>query len=76
LLRLRLRRPLLLGREWWRSTGCEPAGSYTSTYAVPEVVVRPEWRKQRTSERLHEALLKERTEDLAVLLVDGNHPRV
>jgi len=28
-------------------------------------MVRPRWRKQGISERLHEALLKERTEDLA-----------
>ncbi len=28
------------------------------------------------SERLHEALLKERREDLAVLLVDVTHPKV
>ncbi|MFF5312936.1 hypothetical protein [Streptomyces massasporeus] len=36
----------------------------------------PCWRKQGISERLHEALLKERTDDLAVLLVDVNHPKV
>jgi hypothetical protein len=28
------------------------------------------------AERLHEALLKERTEDLAVLLVEAAHPKV
>lgn len=49
---------------------------HLSTYAVSEVMVRPGWRKQGISERLHEALLKERTEDLAVLLVDVTHPKV
>ncbi|MFF4549776.1 GNAT family N-acetyltransferase [Streptomyces sp. NPDC001435] len=68
--------PLAPGREWWRSTGYEPNNGYTSTYAVSEVMVRPGWRKQGISERLHEALLKERTEDLAVLLVDVTHPKV
>jgi GNAT superfamily N-acetyltransferase len=68
--------PLAPGREWWRSTGYEPNNGYTSTYAVSEVMVRPRWRKQGISERLHEALLKERTEDLAVLLVDVTHPKV
>jgi len=57
--------PLAPGREWWRSTGYEPSSGYTSTYAVSEVMMRPKWREQGISERLHEALLKERTEDLA-----------
>ncbi|MFJ2819222.1 GNAT family N-acetyltransferase [Streptomyces sp. NPDC091279] len=43
---------------------------------MSEVVVRPSWRKQGIADRLHEALLKERTEDLAVLLVDVTHPKV
>ncbi|MET8248225.1 GNAT family N-acetyltransferase [Streptomyces sp. NPDC005202] len=68
--------PLTPGREWWRSTAYEPNNGYSSTYAVSEVMVRPRWRKQGISERLHEALLKERTEDLAVLLVDVTHPKV
>lgn len=68
--------PLTPGREWWRPTGYEPSDGYTSTYAVSEVMVRPQWRKQGISERLHEALLKERAEDLAVLLVDVTHPKV
>ncbi|MFF3330899.1 GNAT family N-acetyltransferase [Streptomyces sp. NPDC002888] len=68
--------PLAPGREWWRSTPYKPNNGYTSTYAVSEVMVRPAWRKQGISERLHEALLKERTEDLAVLLVDVTHPKV
>ncbi|MFF1278521.1 GNAT family N-acetyltransferase [Streptomyces marokkonensis] len=66
----------MAGREWWRSTGFEPNNCYSATYAVSEVMVRPKWRKQGISDRLHEALLKERTEDLAVLLVDVTHPKV
>lgn len=38
--------------------------------------MRPQWRKQGVSDRLHEALLTERGEDLAVLLVDVTHPKV
>ncbi|MFI6286718.1 GNAT family N-acetyltransferase [Streptomyces sp. NPDC051018] len=68
--------PLSPGREWWRATGYEPGGGSTATYAVSEVMVRPHRRKQGVSGRLHDALLKERTEDLAVLLVDVTHPRV
>ncbi|WP_010468449.1 GNAT family N-acetyltransferase [Streptomyces sudanensis] len=68
--------PLQPGREWWRSTDFRPNNGYTSTYAVSEVMVRPRWRKQGVSGRLHDALLKERTEDLAVLLVDVTHPKV
>ncbi|GAA4805241.1 GNAT family N-acetyltransferase [Streptomyces ziwulingensis] len=64
------------GREWWRSTDFEPDEGSTATYAVSEVMVRPRWRKQGISDRLHEALLKERGEDLAVLLVDVTHPKV
>ncbi|WP_326737064.1 GNAT family N-acetyltransferase [Streptomyces sp. NBC_01022] len=68
--------PLQSGREWWRSTDFAPNNGYTSTYAVSEVMVRPKWRKQGISDRLHEALLKTRKEDLAVLLVDVTHPKV
>ncbi|MEY2245957.1 GNAT family N-acetyltransferase [Streptomyces sp. BF23-18] len=68
--------PLQPGREWWRSTGYQPNNGYSATFAVSEVLVRPEWRKQGIAERLHEALLSERPEDLAVLLVDVTHPKV
>ncbi|MFE1465192.1 GNAT family N-acetyltransferase [Streptomyces nigra] len=68
--------PLQPGREWWRSTDFEPNNAYTATYAVSEVMVRPQWRKQGISDRLHEALLEKREEDLAVLLVDVTHPKV
>ncbi|MFJ3365804.1 GNAT family N-acetyltransferase [Streptomyces anthocyanicus] len=68
--------PQQAGREWWRSTHFEPNNGYTATYAVSEVMVRPKWRKQGISDRLHEALLKECSTDLAVLLVDVTHPKV
>ncbi|WP_442809745.1 GNAT family N-acetyltransferase [Streptomyces sp. SR27] len=68
--------PLQEGREWWRSTSYEPNNGHTSTFAVSEVMVRPAWRKQGYSSSLHEALLQEREEDLAVLLVDIEHPKV
>ncbi len=38
--------PLQPGREWWRPTASEPNNGYTATYAVSEVMVRPQWRKQ------------------------------
>jgi GNAT superfamily N-acetyltransferase len=68
--------PATPGREWWRDCGYAPKDGRTSTYSVSEVMVRPRWRKQGISERLHEALLKARAEDLAVLLVDVDHPKV
>ncbi len=68
--------PLQPGREWWRSTSYEPNNDYTSNLrrlgghgAV--------WMAQAgIAERLHEALLSERSEELAVLLVDVTHPKV
>lgn len=39
-------------------------------------MVRPQWRKQGIADQLHSALLQERSEDLAVLLVDVTHPKV
>lgn len=68
--------PLTPGREWWRSTDFEPNDGCSATYAVSEIMVRPQWRKQGIADRLHEALLHERHEDLAVLLVDVTHPKV
>ncbi|WP_435866728.1 GNAT family N-acetyltransferase [Streptomyces virginiae] len=66
------------GAEWWR--GHEgvalPASGDTSTYAVSEIMVRPAWRKRGISDQLHSALLADRPEALAVLLVDTTHPRV
>ncbi|MGW1728904.1 GNAT family N-acetyltransferase [Streptomyces sp. NPDC002306] len=68
--------PLQEGREWWRSTPHEPNNGHTATYAVSEVMVRPNWRKQGIADQLHAALLADREEDLAVLLVDVTHPKV
>ncbi|MFJ1756487.1 GNAT family N-acetyltransferase [Kitasatospora sp. NPDC088134] len=67
--------PAVEGREWWRDHLPQvPADS--STYAVSELMVRPAWRKRGFSLQLHDALLADRPEALAVLLVDPDHPRV
>ncbi|WP_079086835.1 GNAT family N-acetyltransferase [Streptomyces silvensis] len=68
--------PLAPGREWWRDTDFEPNNGHTGTFAVSEVMVRPPWRKLGIAHQLHEELLKERNEDLSVLLVDVTHPKV
>jgi hypothetical protein len=39
-------------------------------------MVRPKWRKTGASQLLHHALLADRGEDLAVLLVEPEHPGV
>ncbi|WP_411140234.1 GNAT family N-acetyltransferase [Streptomyces sp. x-80] len=67
--------PLSEGTEWWRDH-ITPAPEYWQTYAVSELMVRPKWRKTGVSSQLHEALVAERSEDLAVLLVDSSHPKV
>ncbi|MCX4819464.1 GNAT family N-acetyltransferase [Streptomyces sp. NBC_01142] len=67
--------PLNDGREWWRDH-LEPAPEKSRTYAVSELMVRPEWRKKGVSDRLHQALLADVKEDIAVLLVDSAHPKV
>ncbi|MFD9630029.1 GNAT family N-acetyltransferase [Streptomyces violascens] len=67
--------PATPGREWWREyLAHEPEDS--STFSVSELMVRPKWRKTGLAERLHEALLEDRPEHLAVLLVDRTHPKV
>ncbi|MCX4523967.1 GNAT family N-acetyltransferase [Streptomyces anulatus] len=68
--------PLPPGREWWRNTDYAPNNGYTATFAVSEVMVRPQWRKQGIADQLHSALLQDRHENLAVLLVDVTHPKV
>jgi ribosomal protein S18 acetylase RimI-like enzyme len=67
--------PAAPGREWWREH-VQDAPADTSTFSVSELMVRPRWRKTGTSERLHESLLADRPEALAVLLVDPDHPKV
>jgi GNAT superfamily N-acetyltransferase len=67
--------PATAGREWWREHLSEPPAD-DSTFSVSELMVRPAWRKTGTAERLHAALLEDRPEALAVLLVDPGHPKV
>ncbi|MFI7020137.1 GNAT family N-acetyltransferase [Streptomyces sp. NPDC050164] len=67
--------PATPGREWWREHLSEPPAD-DSTFSVSELMVRPQWRKTGTAERLHAALLEDRPEALAVLLVDPDHPKV
>ncbi|MFI1013303.1 GNAT family N-acetyltransferase [Streptomyces sp. NPDC020965] len=67
--------PATPGREWWRGH-LEVTPEQSSTFSVSELMVRPKWRKTGASQRLHEALLADRDERLAVLTVDTTHPRV
>ncbi|MFF2041022.1 GNAT family N-acetyltransferase [Kitasatospora sp. NPDC058170] len=67
--------PLATGQEWWREH-VDPAPEPSATFGVSELMVRPNWRKSGTSERLHSQLITDRPEDLAVLLVDPDHPKV
>ncbi|MBD0711160.1 MULTISPECIES: GNAT family N-acetyltransferase [unclassified Streptomyces] len=67
--------PATAGREWWREHLAEPPAD-DSTFSVSELMVRHRWRKTGTAERLHAALLADRPEALAVLLVDPDHPKV
>ncbi|MFF3320836.1 GNAT family N-acetyltransferase [Streptomyces sp. NPDC002889] len=67
--------PLTAGREWWRGH-LDPAPERSRTYAVSELMVRPEWRKTGLADRLHHALLADVEQDIAVLLVDVTHPKV
>ncbi|CAM5585493.1 hypothetical protein KAURM247S_00992 [Kitasatospora aureofaciens] len=67
--------PLAAGREWWRDH-LDPAPEPSATFAVSELMVRPKWRKTGLATRLHDELVSGRAEDLAVLLVDTEHPKV
>ncbi len=67
--------PATPGREWWREHVRDP-GPDDSTFSVSELMVRQQWRKTGTAERLHTALLADRPEALAVLLVDPDRPKV
>jgi ribosomal protein S18 acetylase RimI-like enzyme len=62
-------------REWWREH-LDPAPEKSRTFSFSELMVSPSWRKTGTAEHLHRALLGSRDEDLSVLLVDTEHPRV
>jgi ribosomal protein S18 acetylase RimI-like enzyme len=62
-------------REWWREH-LDPAPEKSRTFSYSELAVRTKWRKTGTAELVTQALLDERDEDLVVLLVDTEHPRV
>ncbi|MEU6536330.1 GNAT family N-acetyltransferase [Streptomyces sp. NPDC047000] len=67
--------PSAEGREWWREhLDAEPDRGRTFSYS--ELAVGKKYRKQGVSELVTRALLDERDEDLVVLLVDTEHPRV
>ncbi|AJC62099.1 putative acetyltransferase (plasmid) [Streptomyces sp. 769] len=67
--------PAAEGHEWWRES-IDPAPADPRTFALSELMVRPTWRKTGASELLHHALVEQRPEALAVLLVDSEHPKV
>ncbi|MGW1267423.1 N-acetyltransferase family protein [Streptomyces sp. NPDC002491] len=62
-------------REWWRDH-LEEVPDNHATFAYSELAVRTTHRKTGTAELVTRALLDERHEDLVVLLVDIEHPRV
>jgi GNAT superfamily N-acetyltransferase len=64
-----------VGHEWWREHWNAPQGD-TSTFHVSELMVRSQWRKTGLSTRIHDALIAQRGEAIACLLVDVAHPRV
>ncbi|MFD0403822.1 GNAT family N-acetyltransferase [Kitasatospora sp. NPDC058063] len=66
--------PLAEGKEWWRE--CMPAPERAATFGVSELMIRPRWRKQGLSQQLHQALLVDRTEAMAVLSVDTARPKI
>ncbi|MFE9404839.1 GNAT family N-acetyltransferase [Streptomyces sp. NPDC006530] len=73
--------PLPADARWWRGLLTEVpadvvAETGTRTYALSELMVRTPWRKTGTARRLHDALLAQRTEERATLLVDQTHPKV
>ncbi|MFK0289801.1 GNAT family N-acetyltransferase [Streptomyces sp. NPDC090442] len=67
--------PAAEGHEWWRGS-LDPAPADPRTFALSELMVRSQWRKTGMAQQLHEALLAERPETLAALLVDSDHPKV
>ena len=73
--------PLPAGAAWWGGLLTEvPAEDIEETgdrtYALSELMVRRPWRKTGTAKALHDALLAERAEKRATLLVDQGHPKV
>ncbi|MFI8833441.1 GNAT family N-acetyltransferase [Streptomyces afghaniensis] len=67
--------PATLKREWWREH-MKAAPKKTRTFSYSELAVRTDYRKMGVAEVVTNALLDERDEDLAVLLVDITHPKV
>lgn len=62
-------------REWWRDH-LDPTPEKSRTFSFSEMAIRTKYRKTGLAERLTRALMGDRDEDLAVLLVDTKHPRV
>jgi ribosomal protein S18 acetylase RimI-like enzyme len=62
-------------REWWREH-LDPPPKKDRTFSYSELAVSTTWRKKGVAELLSRALMEDRDEDLAVLLVDVEHPRV
>ncbi|MGS2589612.1 GNAT family N-acetyltransferase [Streptomyces hebeiensis] len=62
-------------REWWRGH-LDPAPEKTRTFSYSELAVSTKWRKKGVAKLLSRALLDGRDDDMAVLLVDVEHPRV
>jgi len=67
--------PAVPSREWWREY-VDQAPEKDRTFSYSEMAVHPKKRKQGLADLLSRALLADRDEDLAVLLVDVKHPRV
>ncbi|MFG2814901.1 GNAT family N-acetyltransferase [Streptomyces sp. NPDC048410] len=67
--------PATADREWWREHLDEVPKRHL-TFSYSELAVRMSHRKTGTAKLVTRALLENRDEDLAVLLVDVTHPRV
>lgn len=67
--------PATPDREWWREH-LDPAPEKHRTFSFSELAVRTKRRKTGAAAALSRALMDDREEDLAVLLVDTAHPRV
>jgi ribosomal protein S18 acetylase RimI-like enzyme len=67
--------PATPGREWWREH-VNPAPEKHQTFAYSELAVRTQYRKMGVAELVSRALLENRDDDLVVLLVDTDHPKV
>lgn len=67
--------PATEGREWWRDCLDEPP-TKGRTFSYSELAVRQAYRKQGVADLLSRALLTDRDETIAQLLVDVTHPKV